>query len=167
MPKIVGGLLKHDVLDVSAKSRTLILRNDCHADSANHEILSGDDTMKSNLLALTAAVIGGIVGCLAFLWITKQGFYALVLPGGLVGIAASQFKSRSVVVCGLCGLLALAFGLYAEWKFAPFLKDAGLGYFLTHVYLLRPITLIMIGVGVVLGFWLPFRHRNDVPVTRK
>ena len=119
--------------------------------------------MKSSILALVAALIGGIVGCFAFLWIIKQGFYALILPGGLVGIAASQFKSRSLAVCIACGALALAFGLYAEWSFAPFKKDVSFGYFLTHVHQLKPVTLLMILAGVAMGFWLPFSHRNDAP----
>ena len=117
--------------------------------------------MKSNILALIAAVLGGVAGYFGFFWIYKQGFYALVLPGGLVGIAASQFKSKSVAVCVVCGLLALAFGLFAEWKLRPFIKDDSLGYFLTHVHQRPGITLIMIVAGVALGFWLPFSHRND------
>lgn len=123
--------------------------------------------MKNNILALVAAVIGGVAGTLGFLWIARQGFYALVLPGGLIGLGASMFKSKSIVVCVICGLLALLAGVIAEWKFAPFIKDRSFEYFLTHLHELKPFTLIMIAIGTVLGFWLPFQHRNDdIPVSQ-
>lgn len=117
--------------------------------------------MKSNVLALVAALAGAIVGYYGFLWITRQGFYALILPGALAGLAASHFRCKSIGVCVACGLVALAGGLLAEWQFAPFVKDKSLGYFLTHVHLLKPVTLIMVGVGTAMGFWFPFTHRND------
>jgi hypothetical protein len=117
-------------------------------------------TMKNNVLALAAAV-GGVVGYLAFRWIAQHGFYALVLPGALVGIAAGCCKSQSLAVCVVCGLLALAVGLFAEWRHAPFLKDDGLGYFLAHAHQLRPMTLLMIALGTGIGFGVPFRHRDD------
>jgi len=117
--------------------------------------------MKNNVLALVAAVVGGVVGYLAFRWIARQGFYALVLPGALVGIAAGMFKSRSIAVCVVCGVAALGLGLFSEWQFAPFAKDDGLGYFLAHVHQLRPLTLLMIALGAAIGFGVPFRHRND------
>jgi hypothetical protein len=118
--------------------------------------------MKQRALVFIGAIAGGLVGYFGFLWIARQGLYALVLPGGLVGLGAGLFPNRSKVVCVICGLLALAVGLLAEWRFAPFIKDASLGYFLTHIQQLRPITLIMIGAGAVIGFWAPFsRYRAE------
>ena len=116
--------------------------------------------MKSNIFALIAAVGGGVVGYFGFFWIAKQGYYALILPGGLAGLAASHFRSKSISVCIACGVLALTFGLYTECTFRPF-RDASLGYFLTHVHQRQPVTLIMLAVGTAIGFWLPFSHRND------
>jgi hypothetical protein len=116
--------------------------------------------MKNNVLALLAAIVGAVVGYLAFRWIAQQGFYALILPGALVGIAAGLGRSRSIPVYVACGVLALGVGLFAEWRFAPFGKDASLVYFLTHLHQLRPITWLMIAAGGVLGFALPYRHRN-------
>lgn len=117
--------------------------------------------MKNNALALLAAVAGGLVGYLAFMWIARQGFYGLVLPGALVGICAGACKSRSVAVCIICGVLALCFGLFTEWRFAPFIANPSLGYFLMHAHQLRPFTLIMITAGVLIGFGVPLRHRHD------
>ena len=117
--------------------------------------------MKNNALALLAAAAGGLVGYLGFMWIARQGFYGLVLPGALVGICAGIFKSRSMSVCIFCGVLALGFGLFTEWRFAPFAADAGLGYFLMHLHQLRPVTMIMIAAGVLIGFGVPLRNRHD------
>jgi len=114
--------------------------------------------MKRNVLVLMGAVAGGLVGYFGFFWIARQGFYALVLPGGLLGVGASLFANRSTALCIGCGLLALALGVLTEWQFAPFIRDGSLGYFVAHLHQLRPITLIMIAAGAFIGFWAPFRR---------
>ena len=116
--------------------------------------------MKNNLLALCGAIVGGALGYYAFFWIAKQGFYALILPGGLLGLGAGIVKNRSWLIAVVCGLLAIALGLFTEWQYAPFVKDESLGYFLAHVADLKPVTLLMIAVGGFLGFWLPFERRE-------
>src|SRR5690349_13455261 len=83
-------------------------------------------TMKQSVFVLIGAVAGGLVGYFGFLWIARQGFYALVLPGGLLGIGASLSPNRSTASCITCGVLALALGLLAEWQFAPFIKNGSL-----------------------------------------
>ncbi len=87
--------------------------------------------MKQNALVLMGAGAGGLIGYFGFLWIAHQGFYALVLPGGLLGIGASLVPNRSTAICVVCGLIALVLGFLAEWQFAPFIKDSSLGFFLT------------------------------------
>ncbi len=67
--------------------------------------------MKNWLPLLAGALAGGLIGYFAFLWIARQGFYALVLPGALVGIGASLAPNRSLAMCVVCGVLALALGL--------------------------------------------------------
>ncbi len=114
--------------------------------------------MKRWMFVLAGAIVGGLG--FGFLWIAHQGLYALALPGSLLGIGASLFKNRSTAVCIVCGFLALALGLLAQWRFAPFVKDERLGYFLSHVHQLKPITLIMIGMGTVIGIWAPFNRRQ-------
>jgi hypothetical protein len=118
--------------------------------------------MKDKLLVLGGATVGGLIGYFGFLWIAQQGFYALVLPGGLVGMGAGLFRNRSVPICVICGILALGLGLLAEWQFAPFIKNGSLGYFLTHVHQLRALTLIMIAAGTFIGFWAPYNRREPV-----
>jgi len=116
--------------------------------------------MREWVFVLIGAIAGGLIGFFGFLWIAHQGLYALVLPGGLVGVGASLVKNQSTAICIVCGLLALSVGLLAEWWIAPFLRDGSLGYFLKHVHQLRPITLIMIAAGAVIGFWAPFSRRQ-------
>jgi hypothetical protein len=114
--------------------------------------------MKDNLAVLGGAIAGGVVGYYGFFWLAQQGFYAMILPGALLGLGASMWPCRSIAVSVACGVMALALGLFTEWRFGPFMVDAGLGYFLTHFYQLQPVTLLMIGAGAFLGFWPPFRR---------
>ncbi len=114
--------------------------------------------MKQTLLVTLGAVVGGALGYFGFFWIAGQGFYAMVLPGGLLGIGAGLAKNRSLLLAIGCGLVALALGLFTEWRFRPFVKDDSLGYFLMHVWDLTPITLLMIVAGGFVGFWMPFRR---------
>jgi len=106
------------------------------------------------LVGLAGALLGGVLGYFAFIWIARQGFYALMLPGGLAGAGAGLFvTNRSVLRAVLCGVFAVGLGVFSEWRFASFLKDAGLGYFLMHLGQLQPITLLMIVAGGVFGYW--------------
>ena len=117
--------------------------------------------LRNDLLVLAGAVIGGLIGHFAFLRLTHHGYYALVLPGGLTGLGAGVFKSRSVVISICCGILALGFGIFSEWRYAPFLDDNSLSYFLIHLNQLAPTTLLMVGLGGVIGLWVPYRRRRD------
>lgn len=114
--------------------------------------------MKSNLLALWGALVGGVVGYVLFFWFARQGFYALALPGGLVGLGAGVVANRSRGVAVACGVAALILGALTEYQFAPFKADASAAYFLTHLQQLQPVTLLLIGVGGCLGFYVPFRR---------
>jgi len=105
------------------------------------------------LLGLLGAAIGGCIGYFAFFWIARQGFYALVIPGGLLGIVAGLFtKQRCPPLAIICGIAALLLGLATEWRRAPFAADQSLPYFLTHVHQLSAITLIMIALGSVVAY---------------
>ena len=112
----------------------------------------------------------GALGYFLFFWLAGHGFYGMIIPGGLLGIGAGIFKSRSITIAVICGFAALALGLFTEWRFAPFVADDSLGYFLGHFYQLNPTTLVMIAVGAAIGFWhhfgtaLPFGRRIDVRI---
>lgn len=115
--------------------------------------------MARKVLALTLGVLGGLVGYLGFVLLLERGFYALVLPGGLIGLSAGIVKTRGVFVACLSAILAMVAGLIAEHHFAPFTADASLPYFLLHAANLRPVTLAFVGLGGLIGFWVPFRRR--------
>jgi hypothetical protein len=105
-------------------------------------------------LSLAGAAAGGGLGYLAFGWLAGQGLYALALPGVLLGLGATVLaRRRSMALAVACGVLALALGVFAEWKHFPFAKDESWSYFLAHFFDLRPLTLIMIGLGGFGGFW--------------
>ena len=65
--------------------------------------------------------------------------------------------------------MALALTLFTEWKFAPFLKDESLSYFLLNLHEKAAVKLLMIAAGTFIGFWVPFRRiesdRQSVPKT--
>ena len=115
--------------------------------------------MKDNLAVYGGAIAGGLVGYWAFFWLAHQGLYGLILPGALLGLGASWRPNHSIGFCVGCGVAALALGVFAEWRFAPFIADQGLGYFLLHVLELQPVTLLMIAAGAFIGFWSPYRSR--------
>ena len=108
-------------------------------------------------LGLLGATVGGCVGYFAFVWIASQGFYALMLPPGLLGIGAglaSRRRSRPLAI--ICAVAGFVLGLFTEWRHAPFTWEKSFGYFLTHVHQLQPVTLIMIAVGTYLAYSLAF-----------
>jgi hypothetical protein len=117
--------------------------------------------MKNNMLVLLGALVGGIVGHVACVWMVHQGFYGMVLPGGVAGLGAGIFRCKSLAVAVVCGVWALFAGLVTEWHVEPFIANDSFGYMLTHFYDLRPLTLIMLAAGAFIGFWLPFRQTQD------
>ena len=107
------------------------------------------------LRGLAGAAIGGIAGYFAFIWIARQGFYALAVPSALLGLGAGLCaRGRSVPLAVVCGVAGLALGLFTEWRFAPFAADDALIYFLTHLHKLNGVTWIMLVIGSYLGFRL-------------
>jgi hypothetical protein len=59
-----------------------------------------------NALAISFALLGGVVGYFGFLTLLDYGFYALALPGGLVGLVGGIVQTRSRTVPAVCALLA-------------------------------------------------------------
>jgi len=113
------------------------------------------DKSRNLLVGIGGAILGGAVGYFVFMWAAHHGFYALMLPGGLAGAGAGFFvTNRSIPRAVLCGAFGVVLGLFAEWRFAPFIADNGLSYFVGHVHQLQTITLLMVLGGGILGGWL-------------
>jgi hypothetical protein len=118
-------------------------------------------------LGLLGAAVGAAVGYFGFLWAAHQGFYALMLPGALLGAGGGLLvKDKSLFRAAICSVLALALGLFAEWRFAPFIADQGPVYFLGHLHQLRALTILMVVLGGVFGFWLSLgKEQQKIPTT--
>jgi hypothetical protein len=116
------------------------------------------------VLPLGCALAGGVLGYFAFLWIARQGLYAIALPGVLIGLAGGGLvKQRSSLFASVCAALALIAGIVSEWRFSPFVADNSFGYFVTHLQQLRPITLIMIALGAVFAAWFALGRSRPAP----
>lgn len=108
--------------------------------------------VQSTAQGLVGALVGGSLGFLAFRWAYSQGFYAMILPGALLGLGCGLLAQHRSIPRGIvCGVAALLLGLYTEWQY--FESDDSFLYMLTHVYRLRPLTLGMIGLGTAFAFW--------------
>ena len=112
---------------------------------------------KSIVLALVGALIGGALGHFLFGWALKQGFYAMILPGALLGFGASLARCRHLAIPILCGVLGLVLSVITEWRFRPFVKDGSLSYFISNLGGLPSLALVMMAVGTLFAFWFPFR----------
>lgn len=59
-------------------------------------------------LGIVCAIAGGTAGYFLFFWIARQGFYALILPSTLLGLAGGagvRLRSNSfAIACGAAGL---------------------------------------------------------------
>jgi hypothetical protein len=120
----------------------------------------GSNQMKT-LLVLLGAIVGGIVGHFLAHWLVHQNFYGMIIPGAFVGLGAGISRSRSLLVPIACSILALAAGFLTEWIARPFVDDHTFGDFLAHLGDRQPITFIMIAIGTLVGFWIPFQRRRE------
>ena len=120
--------------------------------------------MENWLRGIAGATIGAALGYAAFFFLAGHGLYALVLPGVLVGFGCGRFSGVQSNALGIgCGIAALVLGLMIEWRFAPFIDDDSLGYFIMHLHQLRLPTLIMVAVGAMLAAWLGRGRVSGVP----
>ncbi len=120
---------------------------------------------KSELSVLIGAAAGGFFGYALFVALARRGYYGLAVPGGLLGLGAGLFKTRSKAIPVICGLAALTLGLFAEWRLEVSAADVSLGDFLLHVPRLPPFTLLMLAAGAAIGFYVPFRRGQEVKNT--
>jgi hypothetical protein len=110
----------------------------------------------STTLGVIGGIVGGVVGYHLFFWIARQGFYAMVLPGAAVGLGCGLLARHRSVPRGIaCAVAGILLGLYTEWKFEKtFPHDDRFLYLVLHFYALPGLTLIMIGLGGALSYYL-------------
>jgi hypothetical protein len=109
----------------------------------------------SSLLGLVGAIVGGVLGFYTFGWLLYYGFYGLMIPGAFLGLGCSLLARHPSTIRGiLCGLAGLSLSIFTDWYYEPFKADDSLTYFLTHLTNLTPVTLVMVGVGTAIAFWV-------------
>ena len=109
----------------------------------------------SNLLGLVGAIVGGVLGFYTFGWLYSQGFYGLMIPGAFLGLGCGLLAQHPSVPRGIvCGVAALILALFTEWKFFPFVADTSLSYFVRHLTDLKPVTVLMTGIGGLIAYWV-------------
>jgi hypothetical protein len=65
----------------------------------------------SNFLGLVGAVLGGALGFFVTRFARDHGFYAMVVPGGFIGLGCGLLAQHRSPIRGLvCGVLALVLG---------------------------------------------------------
>ncbi len=100
---------------------------------------------------LVGAAIGGAIGYFAFLGLHPTWF-AGVLPGVLVGLGFGLFSGQRSLLYGfLCALLALALGLFIEWKF--FDNNKNFLHTITHIQDIELYHLICYGLASLGSLW--------------
>ncbi len=72
-----------------------------------------------DLAVLAGAIVGGVLGHFLFVWLVSQGFYAMILPGGLVGIGAGLARHGKLYLAVICGLIALSAGCFQSGACGP------------------------------------------------
>lgn len=114
----------------------------------------GQPVIKAWCLGIVGAVVGGVVGWFVFAFLVSQGFYALALPGALVGLGFGGLSRRPMIAGGIfCAIVAVALMVFCEWHHWPMIEDESLGFFLTHLHDLRFMTWLFLGIGAICAFW--------------
>ncbi len=120
---------------------------------------------------LVGAILGGALGFYTFRWLYDQNFYGLVVPGAFLGLGCGLLAGKPSTARGIaCGLAGIVLAIYTEWRFWPFENDTSFLYFCTHISQLKPVTLLMTGIGGAMAYWLgkdsgPLRLKPSPPAT--
>jgi len=118
------------------------------------ELAGNGCSVVGTVLGVGGTVVGAFLGYLLFVAIAGQGFYAIVLPGALAGVGCGALSGRKSNTLGIiCSILGLIAGILSEWRFAPFIADNSLSYFLAHIHELTRFTQVLILLGALFAFW--------------
>jgi hypothetical protein len=106
------------------------------------------------LRGLTGAIFGGLAGYVLFAWLYQNGFYAIMVPGALLGIGAGLVAGgRSHWLPVICLALGIGLTLFSEWHVC-YSRTWGLVFFVTNFFrLLPPVKLIMMTLGAACAYW--------------
>jgi hypothetical protein len=128
------------------------------------------------LPGLIGGVVGGVLGFYVFRWLlVNYSLFAPVLPGAFTGLLCGLLSRTDSRTRGfLCGLEAMVAGIVSEWILfqPPFPTDGSLLDYVAKCYQLPLPTLLLLGLGTILGFWwgkecsLRGRLLRDKPVSQ-
>jgi len=108
------------------------------------------------LRGLAGGALGGVVGYFLFHFLLARQFYALALPGAVVGVGSGLLaRGRSEALAAICAAAAILLAIFIEWQRAPLKADGSLLYFVTHLHQLDggTVKFVMIAVGAMCAYW--------------
>lgn len=106
------------------------------------------------LRGVAGAIVGAVAGVLLFNLAYSYGIYMLALPGAIIGLACGfASRIRSIPLGVLCGIAALAVGLYVEWTT---LVEIPFAEYLGRLGELQTVSKIMLALGTTFGAWFGF-----------
>ena len=108
------------------------------------------------LRGIAGGALGGVVGYFLFQFLLARQFYALALPGAMVGLGAGLLaRGRSQALGAICAAAAILLAIVIEWQRAPFKADGSFLYFVTHLHRWDGATVkfVMIAVGALCAYW--------------
>jgi hypothetical protein len=140
--------------EVRRRGHVRQLRCDVTDSNSMCQAMTEKINISNYLLAAVGGIAGGALGYFAFFLVARQGLYALVLPGALLGLGCGYLSGLKSNLLGvICAFAALLLGLFTEWQFAPFVADDSLAFFSTHLHHLKTMTLVLIAIGAFFGYW--------------
>src|SRR5436190_19654178 len=97
------------------------------------------------IIGIAGALAGAALGFWGVDVLARHGFYAIVLPAGLLGIFAGLVsKERSNKWAILYAALGYIAALLTDWRLRPYRVDSSLSYFVQHFDRLHmPIVLVL------------------------
>jgi hypothetical protein len=103
---------------------------------------------------ILGGAVGGALGYFAFDWMLTRGYYALVLPGSLVGLGCGLASRRKLIGLGaLSAVAALAIGALADWNSLAEPSPTFLEHLATLLRPNRRIPAFLILASVVISFY--------------
>jgi hypothetical protein len=104
--------------------------------------------------SIVGAAAGGILGYALFFWVAHHGFYAVALPGIMLGLGCSVLsRGRSVLRGAASAVAAFPLCVFTDWRYYNPTNQNSLGYWFSHLLQHGPITLVLLAVGTVAAYW--------------
>jgi hypothetical protein len=105
------------------------------------------------LRGIAGAIAGGVLGYFLFWLLSRSNFYAIPIPGALLGIGAGwAARGKSQTLGVVCVLLAIGLTLFTEWH-VLFSKNHTFLDFMSKIHTLGAIRNLLMILGPVMAYW--------------